>query len=691
MNLELLAPASIAVVGASNDLRKVGGRVMKVLSDQGFTGPIYPVNPRGGEILGRRCFPDIASIDAPIDMAVLVAPAQSTPTLMEQLGRKGTRLAVVMSAGFSESGESGRQLEAELVEAARRHGIRIIGPNTIGFANLFDRTAVTFSSYADQRIEPGPLAIVSQSGAFGTGIAAMARTRGLGLGYFVSTGNEADLSLTEALGAVLEDDRIRAAGGYIEGLGDGQALLAVAERALALGKPLVLTKVGRSAEGARAAASHTAALAVCDAVFDGVTRQYGILRARNEELLLDALQALSCCGDIAGPGIGIVTGSGGAGVMMTDRASEFGLQVPALSQATRERLAEVAPGFASLVNPVDVSAQIFRDPAMMRDAILAMMADPAVDVGVVWTQMMDDLADKMVETFRQIKAACGKPFVVAWVAAPPRAIAGLHAHGIAAFRSGEAAIDALEMTIRYSRFRRHWRQAPAAAALPVLATPRPWQGAVPSVAAAHLLQSAGVELARFEFCRDARETVAAAERLGFPVALKIESPDIQHKTEVGGLRLKLDDAQAVAHAFEDMLAQVRRQAPAARIDGVLVEEMVQAEVEVMVGLQRDPTFGTVVVVSAGGILVEVMGDAAMRRAPVSEAQAQEMLDELRMRPLFDGVRGRPPINRAALARLIASVSLFGAALGDQLAELDLNPVRVDGQRAVAVDWLLMLR
>jgi acyl-CoA synthetase (NDP forming) len=596
----------------------------------------------------------------------------------------------VMSSGFSEAGEAGQRLEEETIAAARRCGVRFLGPNAFGFANPFARTVVTFSSYADHRIEGGPLAIVSQSGAFATGVAALARARGLGVGYFMSTGNEADLSLPEAMSAVLEDERIRAVGGYIEGLRDGPALLAVAERALELGKPLVLAKVGRSAEGARAAASHTAALAVSDAVFDGVARQHGILRARNEELLLDTLQALTCCGAIDGTRIGIITGSGGAGVMMTDRASELGLQVPPLAPNTRERLADAAPGFASVANPVDASAQIFRDSRMLRDVVLSVLADPAVDVGVVWTQMMEDRMDSLVATFAEIKAANPKPFVVAWLAAPPGAIAGLQAHGIAAFRSGEAAIDALEMAMRYGRIRRQRREAvapPPMAALVVPAEP----GLLPAKQGAELLRSAGVELSRFEFCRDAAQAVSAAQRLGFPVALKIESPDIAHKTEVGGLRLNLPDAAAVERAFGEMNAEVARLAPAARIEGVLVQEMVEADLEVMVGLQRDPTFGCVVIVSAGGTLVEVMADAAIRRAPVSAVQALEMLDELRMRPMFDGVRGRPPVDRPKLAALIAAVSRLGAALGDQLEELDLNPVRVSGGRAVAVDWLLRLR
>lgn len=688
MRSESFSPRSIAIIGASPDQGKISGRLMKLLIERGFGGVIYPINPKYGEIGGLRCYPDLQSVEGPVDMVVLVTPAVGAPEALKQAGQKGVGTAVIVSAGFAESGEDGKELERQLVALAREYGIRLLGPNTIGFVNGFDRIAVTFTTYADDDIPSGPIAIVSQSGAFGSGMAAMARRRGLGMGYFVATGNEADLNFADVLGAVLDDKRIAIVAGYVEGLREGQSLLDIAVKALDLGKPVVLTKVGRSQAGATAAASHTGALAVQDVVFDGIARQYGLVRARNEEHLLDVLQALLFCSNLKGSRIGVVTGSGGAGVLIADRAADLGLGLPALSDATRDRLKALVPGFASVANPVDVSAQIFRDQDSLREVMLAVLDDPSVDVGMVWTQLSERQSDMMVEAFRQVKERASKPFVVCWVAAPDRAITALHSHGIAAFRGGEPAVDAIAAVVFYVEARRRRERG----AMPLLvASELPSRsGVLGTVQAAKLLTEAGISVAKALFCATADEAVEAARQIGFPVALKIESPDILHKTEAGGIRLGLGDEAGLRAAHADMLAEVSRRAPHAKVSGVIVQEMAAPGVELVVGIQNDPTFGPVVMVGAGGILVEVLRDMVFRKAPVSEAEAGRMLDELRTSALLDGVRGKPPVDRKAVAALIAGVSRFGAANGARLRELDLNPVMATPCGVVVVDWLMVL-
>ena len=684
----MFSPRSIAIIGASSDPNKLNGLVLKLLIERGYKGKIFPVNPKYREIAGLPCYPDVAGIDSDIDMAVLVAPAHTVPQTIEELGRKGVGTAVVISSGFAEVGEQGRVLERRAVEIAKRHKLRLLGPNTIGFINAFDRIAVTFTAYAEGEIPAGPIAIVSQSGAFGSGMSAMARRRGLGVGYFIATGNEADLDLADALEAVLDDPRIEVVGGYVEGLSSGLPLLRVAEKALKLGKPLVLAKVGRSQAGARAAASHTGALAVEDAVFDGIARQYGILRARNEEHLLDVLQALSFCRALRGRGIGVVTASGGAGVMIADRAADVGLELPALSGATRERLKALVPSYGSLANPVDVSGQLLRNMPALKAVLLAVLDDPAIDVGMMWTQMLDEQAEALVETFRQVKEIATKPFVVCWVAASDKAIAGLHAHGIAAFRGGEPAVDAIAAVARYVETRKNLPTHPPEI-FPDAGLPRQG-GAVSTVQGAALLARAGVPVARALFAPALEDAAAAAKTLGYPVALKIESPDILHKTEVGGIRLSLKTEPDLRLAHDELMANVRKRAPGASLSGVIVQEMIGAGVELVVGLQNNPTFGLVVMVGMGGILVEVLRDVSFRKAPVSVREADAMLDELRTRAILDGVRGRPAVNRKAVAELISAVSRFGAAHSARLRELDLNPVVATPGGVVAVDWLMVL-
>jgi len=688
----LLAPRSIAVLGASADLGKLNGRVLRYLCDKGYAGRIFPVNPKYGAIGNLLCYADPACLPEPVDLAIVALPAAQVADAIRACGRARIPAAVVFSSGFSETGAEGRALETELVRAAHEAGVRLLGPNNLGLINAFERVVATFSQYAGGETPPGPIGFVTQSGAFGTAIAALARRRGLGLGYFVNTGNEADISFAEVMAEVISDERIRVGAGYIEGFKDGPGVLALAETALAMGKPLVVTKVGRSGAGARAAASHTGSLAGADAVFDGITRQYGLVRARNEEHMLDLAEVLASCALPEGAGIGMITQSGGAGVLMADRAEELGLKVPTLSAATQARLRPVIPGFGATGNPVDVTAQFLAEPSILRESVIAVLDDPGVHIAIVWLQLMESAVNMLVGIFEQIKAQTSKPFVVCWVAAPEAALVALRARGIAVLRGAEPAIDAVAGLIRYADARRNWlANAEWRAALQL---PAPQFGAMRgpagSAEGARLLEQAGVRLAPHALAASADAAVAAAERLGYPVALKIESPDILHKTEAGGVRLGLADAAAVRSAYAALMSGARAHKAEARIDGVLVQAMAAGEVEFVIGLQRDPVFGVVVMAGLGGVLIEVLKDVAFRKAPVSEAEALRMLDELRGRAVLDGLRGKPPVNRARLARLISAVSRFGAAAGARLRELDLNPVLLSREDAVAVDWLMLL-
>ena len=688
----LLAPRSIAILGASSDAGKLNGRVLAYLRDKGYRGRVFPVNPKYANIGDWACFPSVGDLPEPADLAIIALPAKQVAAAIGECGRARIRTAIVFSSGFSETGEAGRELEAELVQVARAAGVRMLGPNNLGLINAFERVHATFSQYANGETPAGPVGFVTQSGAFGTAIAALARRRGLGLGYFVNTGNEADISLAEVMAEIIADPRIRVGAGYIEGFKDGPGILSLAEAALATGKPLVLTKVGRSDAGERAAASHTGSLAGEDAVFDGIARQYGLLRARNEEHMLDLVEVLARCALPAGNGIGIVTQSGGAGVLMADRAEELGLCVPVLTTATQDRLRPVIPGFGALGNPVDVTAQFIADPSILRESVIAVLADPQVDVAVVWLQLMDAYVEVLAEIFGEIKEAAQKPFVVCWVAAPEAALAALRQRGIAVLRGAEPAIDAVAGLISYAEARRHWladATARSALSLPALTLPAV-AGPVTSVEGARLLAQAGARLAPHALALSAAEAVAAAGRLGYPVALKIESPDILHKTEAHGVSLGLTNGAAVEAAYTSVIAAARSYKADARIDGVLVQAMVSGEVEFVIGLKRDAVFGTVVMAGLGGVLIEVLQDVAFRRAPVTEEEAARMLDQLKGRALLSGVRGRPPVNQARLAQLISAVSCFGAATGDRLRELDLNPVLLSRADAIAVDWLIVL-
>lgn len=691
----LLSPKSIIVLGASSDFTRISGRPLKHLLDKGYAGKIYPVNPKYQQIGPLKCYASIGAVPEPADLAVVALPAQLVAAALRDLGRRGVKAAVVFSSGFAETGEAGRALEQEVIAAARLARVRLCGPNCLGLINAFDRVIATFSQFADGDTPPGPVAFITQSGAFGTAIAALARRRGLGLGYFVNTGNEGDVDFVAVMRAVLEDDRIGVGAGYIEGLKDGRGLMALAERALDLGKPLVLTKVGRSMAGARAAISHTGSLAGADAVFDGAIRGSGIIRARNEEHMLDLVEAFANCALPGGSGLGIITQSGGAGVLMADRAEELGLGVPVLAPQIQQALRAVIPGFGAAGNPVDITGQFIAEPGLLHEAVNIVLSDPQIHLGIVWLQLMDAHVDTLVRIFEEIKHKVAKPFIVCWVAAPEQALHALRARGIAVLRGAEPAVDAAAALARYAEMRRSWLvDGKARAALRATSSRMPpdgsGTGAVPTVTAGRWLNEYGVSTAPVRPARSAEEAVAAADTLGYPVALKIESPDVLHKTEVQGVKLNLATADAVRQAFVEVTGNLERYRPQAGLDGVIVQPMAGSGVELVVGLQNDRVFGLVVMTGLGGIHIEVLKDVVFRKAPVTPLEAARMLDDLRGRAILDGVRGQPAVDRAAVARLISAVSCFGAGAGTRLKELDLNPVVASADGAIAVDWLMVL-
>jgi acetate---CoA ligase (ADP-forming) len=692
----MLSPRSIAVVGASEQLSKLNGRPLKFLIEKGYPGKIYPVNPRYREIVGLTCYPDIDALPAAPDMAVIALPADNVCPAIEALGQKGVRAAVIFSSGFGETGTIGKEREAALLSTARANGIVVCGPNCLGLINAFDKVYATFSQYADGDTAPGPIGFVTQSGAFGTAIAALARRRGLGLGYFVNTGNEADASFTEVMAKIVRDPRIKVVAGYLEGIKDGTSLMALAELCMELDKPLVLTKVGRSSAGARAAASHTGSLAVEDALFDAVARQYGIIRARNEEQMLDFLEAFAYCPPPAGNGLGIITQSGGAAVMMVDRAEEVGLTVPRLRAATEAKLSKVVPTFGTCSNPVDVTGQFVAEPAILHDSILAMLADRGIDIGIVWLQLMEANVTLLLDLFIDLKHHISKPFVVCWVAAPEAAIHGLHAAGITVSRGAEPAVEAVAALARYAAKRHAWRTARATPSITKLAPPawwsddRPLRGLVPTLTAAKLLIGAGVPMAEVLLARTEDDAVAAWRHFGGPVALKIESPDIVHKTDAGGVYLNIADEPALREAYRAILRSVQSYSAHAEVAGVIVQAMADGELELIVGAKRDPTFGMMVMVGIGGFLVEVLRDVAWRRAPVQPDEALLMLGDLRMRAIFDGVRGKLPVDRPTLACLISRVSRLADSMREHLIELDLNPVLIGQNGPIVVDCAMVL-
>lgn len=688
----LINPRSIAIIGASANFNKINGRPLKHLLEKGYQGKILPVNPKYSEISGLTCYPAVEELPEAADLAIVAVAAKEVVGCIEALGKRGIRAAVIFSSGFGETGTAGKELELKLAKSAKKSGVVICGPNCLGFINSFENVYATFSQYADGETELGSVAFVTQSGAFGTAIAALAQKRGLGLGYFINTGNQTDLTFSELMMAVIEDPRIKVAAGYLEGLDDGPALIHLAKRCQELGKPFVLTKVGRMDSGVRAAASHTGALAVADTVFDAVIRQFGVLRARNEEQMLDMLEAFSQSRRATGNGLGIVTQSGGAGVMMADRAEEVNLLVPELQGKTRKQIAAAMPEFGAAGNPVDVTGQFVARPELLIESAVAMLDDPNIHIGIIWLQLMTAHVDTLLQIFTKIKKRTSKPFFVSWVAAPEDAVNALREQEIIVYPAGERAVEAAAALAQYNNFMKRAKTTDISLINTIPAIPEIIEeGLQNSVLATEWLQVAGIPMAKVSLATSEEEAVSAWQEMGGSIALKIESPDIAHKTEMGGVLLNLNCEAKVRDGHRILMQRAKDKLPNARITGILAQKMYQGDLELVVGVQRDPVFGMIIMVGLGGIFVEVLKDVVFRSAPFDQTEAGLMLSELRMTAMLDGVRGQKPVDRKAISELLANLSLWAAKMEPVLSELDLNPILVGPDGPIAVDCVMILK
>ena len=686
----LLRPESIAIIGATEDSNKLNGRPFHYLRRDGYAGRIYPVNPKYHDLGGIPCFPDIESLPETPDLAIIIVAARRVIATVEALGQKGVPVAVIFSAGFGEMGENGQQLEEELLKTAHQNGIRICGPNNLGLINAFEGMTATFSQYAHEPPVTGPIAFASQSGAFGTGIAALARNQGTGFGYFVNTGNEADITLTEVLEELLDDDRIKVAAAYLEGLKNPESLLRLAAKSIQLNKPLVITKVGRNDAGMRAAASHTGALAGEDAVFDAVARQHGIIRANNEQHLLDLASAFSTCNIPEGRGVALITQSGGAGALMADRAEELGLDIPILSPDTQARLQNVIPPFGMPGNPVDLTAQFIAEPDILTRSVTIALEDPSVHAAVIWFQLMYGFVDEMVDVLIELKRTVGKPFVVCWLAAPPGALDRVRDEGICVLGATEPAIDIIAGMVSFGEARKRLMAAPRPIQLATTMPDTQQSNAISSLEARSLLTEAGIPLVEAELALNGVEAAILGEKLGWPVALKIESPDILHKTDSGGVRLGLSTSEEVQSAVEEIIASTTHYNADARVDGVIVQPMAPPGTELVMGLRRDPIFGPIIMVGLGGIFIETLKDVAFARAPLTTSDVSQMLGSLKGKAILDGARGLPAVNQEALHDALIALSRLAV---DQpgISEIDLNPVFANEDGLVAVDWMVLTK
>lgn len=677
----LFNPRSVAVIGASRDPRKISGWVMRNLVEGGFAGPIHPVNPAGGEILGRPVAPDVAAIGSPVDLAVITVPRARAAEAVRACAAARVQVAVILSSGFGEaSGGDGTALQQELVATARAGGLRLLGPNCMG---VFSAGAGLNASYFwDLPRVPGRIAFVSQSGAYGGMFFAEVRARGIGVTKFASIGNQVDIRHQEVMAWLAEDPETAVIACFVEEMKDGPEFLRVL-RDTARKKPVVILKAGRTEAGRRAAASHTGSLAGSREAVLAALRQAGALVARTTEEFFDVAMALDWYGDRlpANDRVAIMTVSGGPCVIASDAAEEQGLAVPPLREAVRETLRRHLPFFAALGNPVDMTPQC--EPDRYAACVDAVLAEPEIGGCLALNCGLDSAA--FGQAFAAAEARHGKP-VVAFTLATPEVDRVFREHRIAVFPAPERAVHAYRGLLEYARVRARRGGAALAPAPPsaVLAALAPPAGAVlDEVAGKAILREYGIPACREAVARDEAEAARCAAALGFPVVVKVCLEGLGHKSDRGGVVLGLRDEAAVRRAAQELR---RRFGPGVRL---LVQEQVPDGVELILGARRDPQLGPVVAVGLGGVFAEALRDVALRVAPLTVEDALEALDELRGAPVLRGARGRPGVAREPVARAMAALGQLMLA-NPQVAELDINPLIGAGDRLVAVDALVVL-
>ncbi len=696
---ELFEPKSVAVIGASNRPGTVGESLFRNVIRAGFRGVAYPVNPRWESVSGVRCYPHVGRLPDVAELAIVIVPAPEVPAIVDELGRAGTRGVIVISSGFGEVGGEGIRRERELVAASRRHGLALVGPNCFGLLNT--DPAVSLNATFSEALPPrGNIAFVSQSGALCAGILQYGIAERIGFSRFVSVGNRAGIDENDLLRSLADDAATQVILLYVESLANGRAFLDAA-RAVTATKPVLVIKSGRTPAGERAARSHTGSLAQSshDQLFDALFAQSGVLRADSIGELFRAAKIFASGVGVAGPRLLIVTNSGGPGIVAADAAARQGLSLSVLPESIRHRLrAKLSPS-SSISNPLDMTADA--GPAQYEAALRAALPAREVDGALVIATPTGTLTAAAAESAilearrRTKKAVAACLFGLTDLS---REVGDLEGQGVPTFTFPEEAVEGLGHLARYHAWRVAPRSPPrrfpvdrARVRGAIARARRAGATVLPEYSARDLLEAYGVRFPKVARVRERSEAPRAAEAVGYPVVLKVASPDISHKTDVGGVELGIRDADQLGAAWDRMQDRLRSQAPNARIEGFEIEAQVPTGKEVLIGVQRDPGFGPVVVFGLGGVYVETLRDVTFRLAPLSAEDARAMIRSVRAYPLLEGVRGEPPSDVAALAETVERVGQMATEL-PQLAEMDLNPliVRPAGEGVVAVDARVVL-
>ena len=686
----LLRPQSVAVIGASDNPARIGGRPIYSMLKDNFQGKLFPVNPNRDIVQGLQAYPNISSVPVPVDSAVISVPENVALQVIKECAESGVKSAVVFTSGFAETGTAGLDAQHQIAKIASDSGMRILGPNCLGVFNLSAGWFGTFANtLASKKIPTGPIGIVTQSGAYGGHLFTITQNRGVGTNYWVTTGNEVDIDVAEVIKFYASEPEIRVIISYAEGIKNGNRMREALQAARNAKKPVIFMKVGSTEAGARAAASHTASLAGEDAIYDGLFKQYGVYRAETTEEMADVAYACQFGRYPNGPKIGLQTISGGIGVQMADAASKKGFDVAPLPKSTQEKIIKLIP-FAGVNNPVDFTGQVLNERKLLEDSMRFVIDEADYDSQILYLASLpisEFTKDISLEIFTALRKRYPEELMFLSMIGPQESRKPYEEIGYPCFEDHSLAVRAMAALRYFAEVFKQGKQK-------VIASTKGNKLArleknISEIEAKSILSAAGIPANREFLTQSCEEAIEAQKTIDGPVVLKIASPDIPHKTEIGGVLLNLTTKDEVEESYQKLITNVQSNAPKAKIDGIIVAEMITGGIETVLGVTKDPVFGPTVMFGLGGVFVEVLKDVTFRVAPFGPEEAHRMIDEIRGRAVLDGARGAPPADLDALANAISKLSIFAAENSDTIQTIDINPFLALPKGALAVDALII--
>ncbi|MDA0763885.1 MAG: acetate--CoA ligase family protein [Proteobacteria bacterium] len=689
---EIMSPKSIAIVGASDTKSRIGGRPLANMIEKNFSGDVYPINPNRETVQGIKAYSSLLDVKGDLDFVLVSVPSKIVVSVLEEAVIKKAKTALIFSSGFSEIGAQGEILQNQIKKISQESGLRVIGPNCLGLFNSSNNFFPTFTTTVNRTTpKPGGFAIASQSGAYGSHIYMVAQERGLDITYWMTTGNEVDLSVGETIQLMAEDPEVHTIMAYAESVKNGPQFTKALDTARSEKKPVIFMKVGRSEVGAAAANSHTASLAGEDAIYDEVLRAHGAYRVKSTEEMLDVAYATKPRIFPVGKNLGIVTISGGGGVLMADAASDVGLTVGPMPQDAQDILKELVP-FASPMNPVDVTAQFFNDLSIVPKFTDLMLSRGGYDALIgFWTSAAGSpvIATPLLSSLKQAMTGYEEKLFINCMVASEEIVKTYEDEGFICIEDPTRAVVAMSALMFFgekfnqNKFKNNFNENDFLVKIP--------QKKLNEIDCSEILREAGLPIVSSFLINNIDELSAIFNENQNKHVMKIVSSEIQHKTDVGGVILNIEGVEQAKKAYEQILSNVKKNAPNAKIEGVMLSPMIEGGFECILGAKIDPVFGPIIMFGLGGIYAEIMKDIVFAEAPLSNEKAEKMILSLKCKDLFYGARGQAPIDVKALTQLIVTLSNFIAANKDQVDQVEMNPVIVSEDQIIALDALIVTK